>query len=41
MICIADAVCSFEDPQWGPITFQLSVWRHVGDSLPEYEVVVE
>lgn len=41
MICIADAILTFEDPGWGPVSFQLSVWRHSGDSLPEYEVVVE
>lgn len=41
MICVADALCSFEDPGWGTITFQLSVWRRFGDTLPEYEVVVE
>lgn len=41
MICIADALVTFNDPQWGPTTFQLSIWRRAGDTLPDYEVVIE
>lgn len=41
MICIADAIITFLDPEWGETSFQLSIWRHRGDSLPDYEVVIE
>lgn len=40
-ICIADALLTFTDPGWGEVTFHLYVFRHAGDTLPEYEVVVE
>lgn len=41
MICLADALLTFEDPDWGPITFHLYVFRQAAESLPEYEVVIE
>lgn len=31
----------FIDPQWGPISFRLWVYRQLGNDLPEYEVVAE
>ncbi|HEX2923882.1 MAG TPA: hypothetical protein VHS28_07645 [Chloroflexota bacterium] len=41
MILVADALLTFVDPAWGPTTFQLSIWRRKGDTLPDYEVVIE
>lgn len=41
MNLVASGEFSFVDPVCGPVTFQLSVWRHRLNELPEYEVVVE
>lgn len=41
MICLAAYWLIFDDPQWGPVSLQLSVWRHPSDDSPSYEVVVE
>ncbi len=41
MILLVSAPIVFDDPGWGPVKFQLSIFRHFGDVLPEYEVVVE
>ncbi len=41
MILVVSAPFVFDDPGWGPVKFQLSIFRRYGDVLPEYEVVVE
>ncbi len=41
MMLVVSAPIVFDDPGWGPVKFQLSVFRRFGDTLPEYEVVVE
>ena len=41
MTCVAHYWAVFSDPDWGPISFQLSVWRDDRADLPTYEVIVE
>lgn len=41
MICIGSTRVVFYDPAWGPVSFDLAVWRHAAADLPEYEVTVE
>ena len=41
MMLVVSCPVVFDDPGWGPVKFQLSIFRHMGDVLPEYEVVVE
>ena len=41
MICIGWTRVVFYDPEWGPVSFDLAVWRHYRADLPEYEVTVE
>lgn len=41
MICIGATRVVFYDPAWGPVSFDLAVWRHHNADLPEYEVTVD
>lgn len=41
MTCVAHYWLVFSDPQWGPISMQLSVWRDDQADLPDYTVIVE
>lgn len=41
MTLVVTAPLVFRDPLWGPVKFQLSIFRKAGEVLPEYEVVVE
>lgn len=38
---VAFYTLAFDDPQWGPVTFRLYVYRILESDLPEYEVVAE
>lgn len=41
LICLSVGRFIFTDPKWGPQAFDISVWRHLDEDLPNYEVVVE
>lgn len=41
MICLDVERVLFTDPEWGPVSFTLSIWRSAKADLPEYEVVIE
>lgn len=41
MICLDVERLLFTDPDWGPVSFTISVWRDARADLPEYEVVIE
>lgn len=40
MTCLAHYWLVFDDPQWGPVSMQLSIWRDDQADLPDYIVDV-
>lgn len=41
MSCVAAYWLIFDDPQWGPVSLELSVWRDDRADLPDYTVIVD
>lgn len=41
VVCVSVGIYIFTDPLWGPVCFDFSVWRHLDDDQPSYEVVIE
>lgn len=41
MTCLASYSLVFWDPQWGPTSLAVSVWRDQAERLPDYVVVVD
>lgn len=41
MTCVAAYWLIFDDPQWGPVSLELSVWRDDRADLPDYTVLVD